>query len=261
MRGSVISHLAMTTFCWLPPGKRAGRNVGRAGADREQRRSSSATSFASRPRSTTPAREMRSSAAKRQVRRGPTSAASALRSCGPRGSAPCRSRATSPHAGSSARPARPRPGSRPRRRAARRTARAAARAAPARRARRARRLRRPATLKEMSLQPVRPAEVLHFEQRRPRSVRRGGGFGGKTWLYSRPIIISTTSSSVFVPAAIGRDVRAVAEHRAVVGEFGDLVHAVGDDRGAPAPRPAAASAPRTPWRRRPRSAPRSLRRG
>ena len=59
-------------------------------------------------------------------------------------------------------------------------------------------------------------------------MSRGGGFGGNTWLYSRPIIISTTSLSVLAPAAIGRDVAAVAEDRAFVGEFGDLVHAVRD---------------------------------
>ena len=33
-----------------------------------------------------------------------------------------------------------------------------------------------------------------------RAIEPGTGFGGKTWLYSRPIIISTTSLSDFVPA-------------------------------------------------------------
>ena len=33
-----------------------------------------------------------------------------------------------------------------------------------------------------------------------RRFARAAGFGGKMWLYSRPIIISTTSLSVFVPA-------------------------------------------------------------
>ena len=32
------------------------------------------------------------------------------------------------------------------------------------------------------------------------SLAASAGLGGKTWLYSRPIIISTTSSSVLVPA-------------------------------------------------------------
>ena len=54
------------------------------------------------------------------------------------------------------------------------------------------------------------------------------GLGGKTLWYSRPIISSTTSSSVLRAGLVGRDVAAVAEHRAVVGEFGDLVHAVRD---------------------------------
>ena len=36
MRGSAISHLAMTTFCWLPPDSAPGRNVGSAGADCEK---------------------------------------------------------------------------------------------------------------------------------------------------------------------------------------------------------------------------------
>ncbi len=54
------------------------------------------------------------------------------------------------------------------------------------------------------------------------------------WLYSRPIIISTTSLSVFVPAAIGRDIGAVPEHRALVGKLGDLMHAVGNvEEGQP----------------------------
>ena len=50
-------------------------------------------------------------------------------------------------------------------------------------------------------QPVGPAQVPDLEQRRLRPFARAAGFGGNTWLYSRPIIISTTSSSVFVPAA------------------------------------------------------------
>ena len=49
-------------------------------------------------------------------------------------------------------------------------------------------------------QAVRPVQVPDFEQRRLRRFARAAGFGGKMWLYSRPIIISTTSLSVFVPA-------------------------------------------------------------
>ena len=36
MRGAIISHLPMTSFCWLPPDSDAGRHVGAVGAHREQ---------------------------------------------------------------------------------------------------------------------------------------------------------------------------------------------------------------------------------
>ena len=52
---------------------------------------------------------------------------------------------------------------------------------------------------------------------------------------------------------VGRDIGAVPEHRAFVGELGDLVHAMGNVTAAPAPPGAGASGPRTPWRRRRRS--------
>ena len=70
--------------------------------------------------------------------------------------------------------------------------------------------------------------LAHLEHRRARRSRPRGGLGGNTLLYSRPIISSTTSLSVLRAGREGRDVAAVAEHRAVVGELGDLVHAVRD---------------------------------
>ena len=49
-------------------------------------------------------------------------------------------------------------------------------------------------------QPVGPAELPAFQRRRLRHPAVRFGLGGKTFLYSRPIIISTTSLSVRVPA-------------------------------------------------------------
>ena len=60
---------------------------------------------------------------------------------------------------------------------------------------------------------------------------------------------------------VGRDVAAVAEHRAFVGESRRSRACGARCRAAPGPRRAAASAPRRPCARRPRSAPRSPRRG
>ena len=176
----------------------------------------------------TPTGEMRSSAAKRQV------VADRHRQHQPLGLAVLRDQRhadrapPSPRAGSSGRRARRRRGSRRRRRAARRTAPAEARAAPARRGRRDPRPRRPGREKEMSRSRSGPAEAADLEQRRRRRAARAAVSAERHGCSSRPIIISTTSSSVFVPAAIGRDVRAVAEHRAFVGQLGDLVHAMRD---------------------------------
>ena len=60
------------------------------------------------------------------------------------------------------------------------------------------------------------------------SVSRGGGFAGKTWLE----FAADHHLDDFVvglrPRDVARDVGAVAENGAFVGEFGDLVHAVRD---------------------------------
>ncbi len=60
---------------------------------------------------------------------------------------------------------------------------------------------------------------------------------------------------------VGRDIASVAEHRADIRQFGDLVHPMRDEQQRHAVRRAAASAPRRPWSRRRPSGPRSLRRG
>ena len=50
------------------------------------------------------------------------------------------------------------------------------------------------------LQPVGPGEVARSSTGGLPVAASRGGLGGKTWLYSRPIISSTTSLSVLVPA-------------------------------------------------------------
>ena len=84
------------------------------------------------------------------------------------------------------------------------------------------------TRKRDVVQPVGPARACGLRAPAALPLGVGAGLGGKTWLYSRPIISSTTSSSVLRAGLVGRDVAAVAEHRALVGELGDLVHAVRD---------------------------------
>ena len=76
-------------------------------------------------------------------------------------------------------------------------------------------------------QPVRPAEVPDLEQRR-RGLRTRRGLGRKDVTiftsdhHFDDLVVGLRSGR------IGRDIGAVAEHRAFVGELGDLVHAMGN---------------------------------
>ena len=123
-----------------------------------------------------------------------------------------------------ARPCR-RSGFRRRRRSARRTAPAAIRAGPGRRGRRGRRSRRPRTASEMLCRRC----VQARSRNRGRAARRSAP--ARASAGRRGCIRGRSSSRrprrrCSSPAAIGGDVAAVAKHRAFVGEFGDLVHAV-----------------------------------
>ena len=80
----------------------------------------------------------------------------------------------------------------------------------------------------MSVQPLAPGEAAALEHRDGGLAQPPAASAGNTCWYSRPIISSTTSSSVLCAAWIAGDVAAVAEHRALVGQLGDLVHAMRD---------------------------------
>ena len=107
------------------------------------------------------------------------------------------------------------------------------------------------------LQGALAAQAERLEHRRPGLVRRRGarprGRAGRATSSSRPII-SLTSSSWVVSATIRSSTRrAVAQDRHPVGDLVDLVEEVGDEHDRDALRRAAGASPRTAWppRRRP----------
>ena len=89
-RRSVISHLAMTTFCWLPPDSVATGVGGSADLDRELASTISSIACALRLAVDDEPRVERARARPASRLSASTSAASGPRSCGPRGPAPCR---------------------------------------------------------------------------------------------------------------------------------------------------------------------------
>ncbi len=228
MRGAIISHLPITSFCWLPPDSDAGRHGRcRRCAPRAAARCAS-TASRSAARSTTPQcdswleRREREVVAHRHRQHQAFGLAvlgdqrhADLRALGVARAADVHRLAVDQQFAAACR-------------AARRTAPAAARAGPGRRGRRGRSPRRRAACSEMS--------SSRSSQRRWRTSRRGaasargarGRAAGTPPLYSRPIISSTTSCVGLGAGRVACDAAAVAEHRAFVGELGDLVHAVRD---------------------------------
>ncbi len=198
MRGCRISHLAITTFCWLPP-ESAPTGISRPAVLMASSPTMSSISRCSAARSMTPAFDSRSSAAKDRFSRTVIGSMrpSVLRSSGisamPMRSSlaaeglametgfpstricPERPRNTPKNASSSSRwpwPSRP----------------PSPTTSPA------------LTLSEM-LSRRSTQDRLRASSTGVLAVDTEAGFGGKMWLYSRPIISSTTSLSLFDPAA------------------------------------------------------------
>ena len=196
IRGRRISHLAITTFCWLPPDS-APTGM-----------SSPAVLIASRRDHLVDqpflGGAVDDAGAGHPVERGERQVlAHRHRQHQPLGLAVLGDqrhadpRPTAPPPGCRSTPACRRPGSRPAARAARRRRPAAARAGPGRRVRRGRPPRPDAGERDV-VQPVAPGQSLRLQQAAARPAATPGR-AGKTCEYSRPIIISTTSSSVRVP--------------------------------------------------------------
>ena len=201
MRGSRHQPFGDDDLLLVAARQRARRHVGAVGLDREQADHLVDQPAARRARSMMPPVRQRGRARRRRGCRAPTSAASALRSCGPRGSAPCRCASPSPRAGWRWRRGLPSirisPVDAAQHAEQRQQQFALALAVEAAEADDLARARR---VSEMSCSRS-VQDRLRTSSTGGASLAARAGLGGKTWLYSRPIISSTTSLSVFVPAA------------------------------------------------------------